>query len=257
MALFLYRCRIITATKVGKSILGLLLLLDITTCYSQYTDSTKYYTGLISTGSYNKTESSSTTLFSNKLSAGVRKKSVALNFNNSWVYGQQQKTLTNNDFNSTFNCDVYKLFPHAYYWGLATYTSSFSLKINKQAQAGGGVAYNILDSKNLRLNLSDGLVYENSDVYLDDTVRDVYSTVRNSARLMFRCDTGMFTFQITTYLQNSLLKNNDYIVKADASLGIKVRKWLSLTVAYSYNRFNRTNKENTLFTYGLTLEHYY
>lgn len=225
--------------------------------FCQYSDSTQHYTGIIATGSYNKTDNSSAYLFTNKLNAGIKKKIVALKFNNTWVYGEQQKVLTNNDFNSTFNCDVYKLFPHAYYWGLATYTTSFSLKVNNQYQAGAGLAYNIIDHKNLKLNLSDGLVYDNSDVYLNDTVRDIYSTGRNSARLTFRCDTGMFTFNVITFLQNSLWIKNDYIVKADATLGVKVMKWLALTVTYSYNRFNRTGKENTLFTYGLTLEHYY
>lgn len=240
-----------------RKLSGIILFLCITKCYGQYSDTSQYYTGIVSTGSHNKTNGSSTYLFTNKLNAGIKKKITELYFNNSWVYGQQQKTLTNNDINSTFNCNVYKLFPHAYYWGLATYIASYSLKINNQYQAGAGLAYNIIDRKHIKLNISDGLLYDNSDVYLADTVRDVYSTGRNSARIMFSCDTNIFTINVMSFLQNSLWLKNDYIIKADATLGIRVKKWLVLTVTYSYNRFNRTGKENTLLTYGLTLEHYY
>ncbi|XZF16006.1 DUF481 domain-containing protein [Chitinophagaceae bacterium MMS25-I14] len=240
-----------------RIILQILFFLSAAVCYGQFSDSTQYYTGLISTGSYNKTNTSSAYLFTNRLNAGIKKKTVELNFNNTWIYGTQDRSLTNNDFNSLFNCNVYRLFPHAYYWGLATYNTSISLKINSQYQAGGGLAYNIIDQKKIKLNVSDGLIYENSDVYLRDTTRDVYNTGRNSLRLTLRCDTGIFKLNTTAFLQNSLWMKNDYIVKVDASLSIRVIKWLSFTVAYSYNRFNRTGKENTLLTYGLTLEHYY
>lgn len=240
-----------------RILLALILLLSAVACYAQYSDSTQYYTGLISTGSFNKTDNSSAYLFTNKLNAGIRKKVVELNFNNTWIYGAQDKALTNNDFNSVFNCNIYKLFPHAYYWGLATYNTSISLKVNNQYQAGAGLAYNIIDYKNLKLNLSDGLVYDNSDLFLNDTIRDVYSTGRNSLRVTFRCDTGIVKLNATAFLQNSLWIKNDYIVNLNASLSIKIIKWVSFTVAYNYNRFNRTGKENTLLTYGLTLEHYY
>jgi len=227
------------------------------TCTGQYSDSTHYYTGLIATGSYNKTDGTQTTLFTDKLNAGVRKKIVTLDFDNTWVYGEQQKALTNNDFSSLFNCDIHKLFAHAYYWGLGSYVSSFSLKINRQVQAGAGVAYNFIDHKKVKFNLSDGVVYDNSDILLNDTVRDVYSTVRNSARVMFTCDTGILKLTATALFQNSFEMRSDYVVKVDAAVTVKVMKWLSFTAAYSYNRFNRTDRENTLFTYGLTLEHYY
>jgi hypothetical protein len=236
---------------------GLILILNVAECNGQYSDSTQHHTRLVSTGSYNKTNNSSSYLFTDKLNAGLRKKSVTLDFDNTWVYGEQQKVLTNNDFNSTFNCDVRKLFPHAYYWGLATYATSFSLKINNQYQAGAGFAYDIIDHKSLRLNFSDGLVYDNSDIYINDTIRDRYSTGRNSARLMLRYDTRIFTFNINAMLQNSWQIKNDYLIRTDITLGFKILKWLLFTTTYSYNRFNRTEKENTLFTYGLTIEQYY
>lgn len=61
----------------------------------------------------------------------------------------------------------------------------------------------------------------------------------------------------TTFLQNSLSYRNDYIFKTSNGLDIKLLKWLLLNCTYTYNKFNRTGKENTLFTYGLKVEHYF
>ncbi|WP_207798857.1 DUF481 domain-containing protein [Taibaiella soli] len=240
-----------------KLLLGITLLLNSLICFSQYNDSTRYYTGLISTGSYNKTDGSRSYLLTNKLNAGVRRKDVELNFNNTWVYGAADDALTNNDFNSNFNCNLYKLAPHAYYWGLGAYTTSISLKVNNQYQAGGGLAYNIIDRGKIKFNVSDGLIYENSDIFTSDTIRDKYHTGRNSLRVQLKADTGIFKLNASAYLQNSLWTKNDVIVKVDASLTVRIIKWLSVTMAYSYNRVSRTGRENTLLTYGLTLEHYY
>lgn len=242
---------------VKKLLLGITLLLNASICFGQYTDSTRYYTGLISTGSYNNTNGSQSYLLTNKLNAGVRRKDVELNFNNTWIYGAADDAPTNNDFSSIFNCNVYKLAPHAYYWGLGAYTTSISLKVNNQYQIGGGLAYNIIDLKKIKFNVSDGLIYENSDIFLSDTIRDKYHTARNSLRVQLKADTGIFKLNAGAYLQNSLSNGSDVIVKADASLTVRIIKWLSVTVAYSYNRVSRTGKENTLLTYGLTLEHFY
>ena len=225
--------------------------------WAQYNDSVHYYTGVASTGSYNKTNTSRAYLFSNTVKLGIRKEAISLNATNSWVYGQQQRNTTNNDVGSVLDFNVYKLGKHAYYWGLASYMSSLSLKVNNQYQAGAGVAFNILDGKDLHLNVSDGFIYDNVDLYLKDTIRDVYSTGRNSFRLMFRCHKGVFTFNGTGFLQNSLWRSSDYIVKVNASIGVKINKWLSFTTACTFNRFNRTGKENTLLTFGLTIDKYF
>lgn len=235
----------------------LLFLLIGHTVQAQYSDSVHYYTGIAATGTYNKTNSSSAYLFNNGIKFGIRKKSISLNSTNTWMYGAQQNVITNNDVNATLDFNVYKLAPHAYYWGLANYTSSVSLKINNQYQAGAGIAYNIVDKKTAQLNVSDGLIYENSDITLTDSARDIYSTGRNSLRLMCRLESGILAINATGFLQNSLWNNNDYIIKVNAGLSVKVKKWLSFTVAYNYNRFNRTAQENTLFTYGLTIDKYY
>lgn len=234
-----------------------MLLLVPGMLYAQYNDSVHYYAGVASTGNFNQTNTSQAYLFNNSIKFGVRKQFISLNSTNTWVYGQQQKNTTNNDVNAVLDFNVYKLGKHAYYWGLASYMSSLSLKVNNQYQAGAGVAYNVVDKKGIHLNISDGLIYDNSDIYVADTVRDMYSTARNSFRLMFRFQQGAFSFSGTGFLQNSLWLNTDYIVKVNAGFSVKIKKWLSLTTAYTYNRFNRTGKENTLITYGLTIDKYF
>src|ERR1700740_1743703 len=135
---------------------------------AQYSDSTHYYAGAIATGTLNKTNTSHSYVLNNVVKFGIREKAISLNSYNSWAYGEQQKQLTNNDFNSTLDFNLYKAPPHFYYWGLATYLSSYSLKVNSQYQGGAGLAYNIIDRKKVRLNISDGILYEQSDIFLKD-----------------------------------------------------------------------------------------
>ncbi len=236
----------------------LLALMPFTPGYAQFGDTANYYAGIMASGSINKTNSSSSYLTNQSLKLNMKKKLVSLNLSSSWVYGETQGKLTNNDVSTMFDVDLYKSIPHAYYWGLATYTSSVSLKINNQYQAGAGWAYNVVDKPNARLNLSDGILYEKSDIFLDDTVRDIYNTFRNSFRVMLRLKAlDMITFNSICFIQNSLSYSPDYIFKTTNELEIKIINWLSLTCAYTYNKFNRTGKENTLFTYGLTVGRYF
>lgn len=226
---------------------------------AQFSDSVTYYTGLNATGTYNRTNDGGELYnFNNAAKLSVRKKSVSLNSNTKWVYGKQNDLLTNNDFSSALDFNLYKTFPHFYYWGLANYTSSYSLKQNHQLQGGLGIAYNFIDKTNANINLSDGLIYEYSDVVLSDSTNDVYSTWRNSLRISFRWDIRNRIFvNGTGYLQHSLNYGDDYIIRSDLALGIKLRKWLSLTTALSYNEVSKTRQENLLITYGLLIEKYF
>lgn len=228
-------------------------------CKAQFDDTTHYLVGLTATGTINKTNGTETYLANQGGRFAVRKERVTLNLAGSWVYGQQQEKVTNNDINTTFNCDLKTKFPRAYFWGLATYTSSYSLKILNQYQAGAGIAYDLIDKKQVTLNLSDGILYEESDVYLKDTLRDKYNTFRNSFRLTVRLNLkdDIVKFYSMSFMQNSLSLSADYIFRTTNSLDVKLYKWLMLSCAYTYNKFNRTGKENTLFTYGLKLEHYF
>lgn len=225
--------------------------------YAQFNDSTFYHINYTSTGVLNKTNDNNSFLLTNALRFNVSKKSVTVNFNTTWLYGEQRQALTNNDLSSTLDFNLYKSIPHFYYWGLASFDKSYSLKINHRLQAGLGGAYNVIDQKNAFFGISDGILYEQSDLQ-QPTGRDKYETLRNSFRLRFRwVILDRLVLDGTNFLQNSLSKKNDYIIKAVDNVSVKLTTWFSLTASFNYNKINRTNRESLLMTYGVTIDKYF
>lgn len=240
-----------------KYILLFLLAFVWRESFGQFNDTTHYRATYISSGSINKTRDGSAYLLNNGFRFGVKKETFSLNFNNSWIYGRQQDNLTNNDFSTSLDFNLFQS-PKFYYWGLANYNTSYSLKVNNQLLAGVGVAYNFLNSENAYLNVSNGVLYDLSDLQLNDTTQQIYHTYRNSLRLAFRFNIHkLVVVESSTFLQNSFDYKADYIIRSTNSLSFKLNPWLSLTTALAYNRQNRTQSENLLFTYGLTLEKYF
>jgi hypothetical protein len=226
--------------------------------FSQYNDSTHYYFNYSSTGSINKTQDGSSNLLNNIVKVGMKKKTLNMNFNNTYVYGRQNRFLSNRDFTSSFDLDLYKTFPHFYYWALATYNSSYSLKINNQWMTGVGVAYSILDKPAAYLNVSDGMLIDHTDLDLSNGITDKYETLRNSFRINYKfVISSQFTFNGSNFLQNSLSRGSDYIIKSTNSLNFKINKWLNTTAQLDYNKMNRNKRDNLLLTYGLTFERYF
>jgi hypothetical protein len=231
----------------------ILLILASITARAQFNDTTHYHLNIASTGSINKTDDSKAYLLNNALSFAIKQKDFSLSSTNSWIYGKQNNLLTNNDYSSSLVFNLYKTFPHFYYWGLVNYNTSYSLKINNQILAGGGIAYSFIDKKNAYVNLSDGLLYDQSDL----VVINNYHTYRNSLRLQFHFASDLFTLDGSNFLQNSFSRDNDYIIRTTTTLGIKLRKWISLTTALNYNKMSITQSDNLIFTYGLTLDKYF
>ena len=226
--------------------------------YSQFNDSVHHQIFYASSGVINKTNDGSSYVLNNVFKFNIRKKIISLNFSNSWIYGEQQNKLTNNDFSSTLDFSMYKNTRRFYYWGLGNFDKSYSLKINSRLQLGLGAAYNFIDEKNAWINVSEGILYETSDLYQDPAKRDIYQTLRNSFLLRFRWVVKeIIVLDGANYLQNSLSNNQDYIIKLNNSLSVRLRKWLSLTTAVGYNKSNRTHRENLLFTYGLNVETFF
>ena len=239
----------------------MVLLLPFFVCQSsvkaQYSDSTTHYASLASTGSLNSTNSSRAYLFSNVMKLGVKKKKYSFNGFGSYIYGKQDSMKTNNDVIATVDVNWFPTKSKLYYWALLNYTSSYSLKINAQGQGGIGAAYNFIDDKNGFLGISDGILYEQGDLFVD-TLHDVYNTFRNSLRLSFRyIYKDVITLSGINYVQTSLSSGKDYILKSNLALGFRIRKWLSFTTALNYTNFHRTNRENLLFTYGIVAEKYF
>lgn len=117
------------------------------------------------------------------------------------------------------------------------------------------MAYDLIGTKNRLVNLSEGFIYDYSDVYLSDSVREKYGTLRNSARIKIKWDIPpVFVVQGSGYYQPSLQYRNDYIIRTELSVGLKLRKWLSISAGLNYNVMSRTGAENLFVTYGIMLE---
>jgi Protein of unknown function, DUF481 len=243
---------------MAKFLLVITGLIFSTFAFSQFNDSTHYFFSYASTGIINKTNNSNSYLFSNALRFSTRKKNISLNSANSWIYGWQGSNRTNNDFSSSLDFNLYKTFPHFYYWGLATYDKSYSLKINSRTQEGVGIAYNFIDRKTAYFNISDGILYEASNVNVHDSVNEAYHTLRNSLRVRGRFVIhDIIVLDATSFWQPSFNDGKDYIIKSDMTLSLKIKKWLNITAAASYNKVNHTRRENLLMTFGLTAEKYF
>jgi hypothetical protein len=231
-----------------------LLTLVYRTANAQFNDTTHYHLMLAAAGSVNKTDDARVYLLNNSLNFGIKKKDIWLNATNTWIYGKQDNALTNNDFSSALFFNLYKSFPHFYYWGLVNYNTSYSLKINNQLLAGAGVAYSVIDHKNLSVNISDGVVFDQSDLL----VNEIYHTWRNSLRLQYHFAVDdLITLDGSNFLQSAFNNKHDYIIRTTTTLGLKLRKWISLTTSLNYNEMNITNSDNLIFTYGLTLDKYF
>ncbi|MBS1525960.1 MAG: DUF481 domain-containing protein [Bacteroidetes bacterium] len=224
------------------------------------TDST-FHLDFAGTGSINRATNDITYLFNNDLKFGVERHKFSLNFDNDWVYGTDHHVLTNNDYLSVLQADWLKPKNKSglYYWALASYNTSYSLKVNSQALTGAGLAYNVFINTNAWFGISDGIVYDHSDLVLPDSTHLNYSTIRNSLRVLFHLvlKKDLLGMDETAFLQNSLRMGSDYIVRSATTLSLKLNKWLDLTSSLNYNQQTRTEASNLIFTYGLKFDKYF
>lgn len=217
-------------------------------------DSIRYHLAITSTGSFNQSEKSSTYLMNNAFRLNAVHRLFSVNVFGSYVYGLTGQSLTNNDMIASFDGNYYLQHSKFFLWILVNYTSSYSLQIKGLFQSGTGIAYDFIKTKDNRLNVSDGIIYEKDNLYID-TAFDIYSTFRNSLRFAFKWTIiNKVVFEGSNFLQNSFSDKNDYIIRSNLALLVNLNKWLSLTSSFIYNRFNRTGRQNILLTYGLRIE---
>jgi hypothetical protein len=176
----------------------------------------------------------------------------------SWIYGEINDALSNNDFESLVDLNYKRDSSKLVYWVLGTFDKSYSLKINRRFQFGGGLSYDIIRNAKNRINISDGLLFESGDLTLATGVKDYHETWRNSLRLkyVFRIK-DIFSISGTHFLQNSLASWSDYNIKSSSALTLKIYKWVGFTTVLNYNKINRLKTENMLVTVGLTLQTYF
>ena len=227
--------------------------------FAQFNDSVHHNLGVNFSGTLNRSPVAKTYLLNNGFKYSLSKKKTQLNFNNAWVYGENSGKLTNNDYNASLDFNIFRDHKaRLNYWGLAGYTTSYSLKVLNQLQTGLGAAYKVVDREYAMLRISDGILYENNSILQADSTKQNYGTIRNSLRVQLRLYyKKIISFESTGFWQPSLQYKNDYIINTQLALNIRLLQWLSLSTRYNYNRISRTDRENMLLTYGIVIDHYF
>jgi hypothetical protein len=234
------------------------IILSPTVVFSQFNDTTNYYFNYASTGIINKTNEGTSFVLNNAMKFNVYKKKYALNTTNAWIYGEQRNSLSNNDYHAIADFSIFKEERGVYCWGLVNFERSYSLKINHRLQAGAGIGYYIFDRTNFVIQLSDGILYDKTDLFDTETSMNNYETPRNSFRIKFRfLIHGNITVESSDFLQHSLEDKKDYIIKSITTVGVKLKKWLAFNVALNYNKLSITGRENLLCNFGLSAEKYF
>jgi hypothetical protein len=214
-------------------------------------DTTLYVINHSSTGIINYTNESRSYLLNNLLKFNIVRKRISINTANGWVYGNQQTGLTNNDFTSSIDANLFKSVQKFYYWGVVMYDKSYSLKINDRLQSGAGIGYNLFAKPDFSIILSDGPLYERTSLYDTST----YSTIRNSFRIKYHIVIAkIITLEGTNFLQQSIMDEKDYIIRCANSISFKLKNWLSLTVSTTYNKLNISKNENFLCNIGFSFQ---
>lgn len=230
----------------------------IFSCEAQFNDSVTHHIKFSPTGFINKTKSSRAYLLSNLLNYNTLKKNVALNTSANWIYGSNQDALTNNDLALHGDLNFFNPGKKLSYWTLVNFDKTYSLKVNYRLQAGAGASYNFIDSPWLRINISDGILYEKGDITNEIGNKIIYSIPRNSFRLLYKWSIkDRFTISGIHFYQPSLKSLKDYIIQSSSNISIKLNDWLSFTSSLVYNKVMLTERETLLFTYGLSIEKYF
>jgi len=233
-------------------------LLRAGTAFCQFNDSIHYRVSYAATGTINRATEGRSYVLNNAFNFDVNKKYMSLNNSNSWVYGEANGKKNLNDFSSSLNFDINRAIRTWYFWGLASYTTSYSLRIRGQFQAGGGIGHNTIRKPQAELVISDGILFERSNLYDAADEKKAAVLARNSLRIKYRFVIGKtVVIDGMHFWQPALSDFNDYIVRSTNGLSVNLNKWLSITTSLAYNRFNQTGRENLLINFGLTAQKYF
>ncbi|MGC3943602.1 MAG: DUF481 domain-containing protein [Chryseolinea sp.] len=240
-------------------LLGLIaVIISSGTALGQFNDSINHYIYIGSTGTFSKTNDLASYVLANNFKFTISKKKLSFNTANSWVYGEQSDVKSNNDFSSLIEFDFLKKQKRLYYWGNGTFDKSYSLKIDYRYQAGAGLGLNISQTPNLVLNVTEGLIYETGSLMDKDLGERKYDVWRNSARFKYRwVIQDIVILDGFVLYQPSISTRHDTIFKTATTLSVKVRKWLSLSSALTYNEITLTDRRNLIVTYGVVMERFF
>ena len=106
-----------------------LFLFFSATCFAQFSDSLTHLISFGASGNINRTSTSAAYLLTNEARFSTKKKRITTNSSARWLYGEIDNKLSNNDFITTHDFNRFNQKGNFYYWGLANYTTSYSLRI--------------------------------------------------------------------------------------------------------------------------------
>ena len=240
-------------------IVGILLITGLqNTASAQFSDSVTHYAKLSALGNINRSNSTTAYLFTNDARFSIKNRRTTLNAGANWLYGELDQKLTNNDFTTTVDFNVYPDSSKFYFWALANFTTSYSLKIDRQFQTGLGIGYNFVNTPTSWLNVSEGILYDAAHLAISDPEKNDYKIFRNSLRLSYRfAINDRITFNGVNFLLNSFSDRDDYVLRTLNGVNLKLNSWISISSAVTYNLFKLTDSENFLFTYGIVLEKFF
>ena len=247
------------SAQMKMCLLGLLVVfLSTGFAHAQFNDSINHYMYVASTGTFSKTNDLNSYVLANNVKFAISKKRLSFNTANSWVYGKQSDVKSNDDFSSLVEFDFLKKQKRLYIWGNGTFDKSYSLKIDYRYQAGTGIGFNIAQQPNLVLNVTEGAIYETGSVIDNELGERRYNIWRNSTRFKYRwVMKDLVILDGFVLYQPSISTRNDVIFKTSTTLSIKVRKWLSLSSAFTYNEITLTDRRNLIVTYGVVMERFF
>lgn len=128
---------------VLKKYIGFFLLLFFisNSAFSQYADTMTYHVKAQLSGVFNKTNTTKSFLANNSMQYSMTRVHTSFNWNGNWIYGKQNGIITNNDFSSIMDYNLYNKKERFYAWWFGAYDKSYSLKIINRLQGGFGLGY--------------------------------------------------------------------------------------------------------------------
>src|SRR5690606_13346801 len=105
----------------------------------------------------------------------------------------------------------------------------------------------------LSLRISDGIIYEQSNVINSEANQELYNVFRNSLRMQLVARAwNKVELRGTFFWQPNLQNITDRNILTDVSLGLKISNNIKFDTRFGYNFISRTAKENLTFTYGIS-----
>jgi hypothetical protein len=236
------------------------LIFQSTKVLGQKNDTTDHKIKYDLKGSYNKNTNNQNFILNNELGYSYKINHLEFNANTKWIYGFNSEKLVNNDFtgivDGNYFFDSLKMFNA---WILGSYLTSYSLKVFNEYQTGAGLAYKILDNKKNKhffLRISDGIIFESSNFLNTDGTTNAYNTIRNSLRVQAKIYfmNNKVALEHTSFWQPSLDIKNDYNFRSSTELKISISSNMAFGTKYEYNYISRTQRENTIINYGISIQ---